>query len=161
METNIRKGSIDDLPFVQKLAIEMAECSIPPTRRAEPEQLAINLSKIISALKNELIKNPKFQLLIAETSCNQPIGYLILFLNHIDDTTGEAQAFVIDIAVLKKYWGKYVWMHLLKKAEIIAKDNGLKYIAGAVSINNPRMLKTAQKFLGYQIERYQIAKQLS
>lgn len=160
METNIRKGSIDDLPFVQKLAIEMAKCSIPPTRCATTEQLASNISKTISALKNELIKNPKLQLLIAETSYNQPIGYLILFLNHINDTTGETQAFVIDIAVLKEYWGKYVWRHLLKKAEIIAKDNGLNYIAGAVSINNPRALKTAQKFLGFQIERYIIAKQL-
>lgn len=157
----VRDGEIKDLEFVKELAIDMAKFSVPETRFITPDLINAKVAKVVSSLALEIPGNSNLHILIAETNSKEKVGYLILILNQIEDTTGEPQAYVADIAVKQEYWGKYVWKYLVKEAEKIAKDKGFSYLAGTVSANNPRMLKALIKFLGYQIERHQLVKRLS
>lgn len=159
MKVAIRVGNANDITFVINLAIETAKYSVTPIRAINQELLAQRIELNLNNLAYNL-NDPNLKLLIAETDKQETVGYLILLLNNIEATTGEPQAFVVDLAVSEEYWGKFVWRHLLRKAEEIARSEGLSYIAGTISVNNIRSLKTVQKFLGYQIERYQVGKRL-
>jgi ribosomal protein S18 acetylase RimI-like enzyme len=82
----------------------------------------------------------------------------IILLDEIEASTGEKQAVIFDTAVRKEHRGKYIINALLKKAEDIVRQKGLKYLVGTVSIDNKEALGISLKHLGFTAERVQLVK---
>jgi len=73
--------------------------------------------------------------------------------------TGTRQSFIHDIAVRRKYWGRYVVQKLVRRAEEVTREHGMQFIAGSIAVHNERAIGVA-KALGYEIERVQIIKRV-
>ncbi|MBI2264116.1 MAG: GNAT family N-acetyltransferase [Armatimonadetes bacterium] len=161
MTIGIRKGLLEDLPFVRSLAIRSVSYGIPSGRDVSPEEVGSRLFKALEELEVALTLHDDFLLLIAEDSEeNRPVGYLMLFTNEEEGSTGEKQAEIHDLAVDKGYWGKYVFQKLVARAEEEARARGIPYIVGHVSVSNERVVLPGIRRMGYRIERYQLMKRL-
>lgn len=161
MNITVRYAEKDDFPFIKELAAESIEHGIPKIRDITGEQLRKvvtaayeNIGKIYAELKDIVI------FIAVDEDREERVGYLTLILNEVEGSTGEIQSFIQDLAVRKRYWGKYVVNRLMGRAEEETKAHGHHYITGSISVDNMRAFGTATKGLGYSLERYQIVKKL-
>lgn len=160
MNIKIRKGRLKDVPFVKKLAVKSVVYGIPSTRRISPAMVQKFTWQSLTDLEF-IIYSPDFALIIAEDlDIGKPVGYLMLDLNQVEQSTGEPQSLIHDLAVEKEYWGKFVVDRLMARAEEITSEKGLIYIVGEISASNKRPLIYSTRRLKYTIERHQIVKVL-
>lgn len=160
MEVHVRFGTEKDFPFVKELAKECCSYSIHPIRKASLEQVRLTIDQIFDNLSKMWSNLPNHRLLLLEKSDkNERIGYLIFMLDQIEATTGEKQTFLVDTAILPKYWGKSLWKPLFQKAEELARERGNLYLCTTTTTTNPRSLTKNIRF-GFHIERYQLVKVL-
>ncbi len=161
MKIEIRKADKEDFPFISELARESYSFGIPPQRLAGTHIQDSLLNEALDDLFRCYELDINIDILIAFDRENEErAGYIILLMDHEDQSTGERQAFIHDLAVKREYWGKYVVHRLIDAASESAKKRGLRWLAGVVTRDNRRALHTALKALGFEIERYQVVKTL-
>ncbi|MFP4497498.1 MAG: GNAT family N-acetyltransferase [Vulcanimicrobiota bacterium] len=159
-EINVREGTGKDLHFIRQLALDSILYSVPQTRNIDKTRLKKEAQSFLDNLDLNM-ESKNFKILVAEDKEKKQLaGYIMLLLNDIEESTGEKQAFIYDLAVSPDFWGKFVVDKLIKKAEKIAREKGLGYLTGKVTINNKRALVYALKRLDFKIERYQITRVL-
>jgi ribosomal protein S18 acetylase RimI-like enzyme len=162
MMIEIRRAEPGDLDFLQDLALKSFPFGAPDTRTNSFVNASELARDAISGLfKNSLENDSHLEILIAQdTEEGDKAGYLIVEYDHEDFLTGEKEAFIVDLAVERKFWGKYVVNRLIDAASLHAKERGLAYLVGIVSRSNMRALGTALKALRFVIEKYQVVKGL-
>lgn len=161
MEILVRYANKDDFEFIAELASMSIVHGVPKIRDIKPEELKKHIKSAYLNLSSIYDKQESIVIFVAEDSeSNEKAGYLTLILNETEGATGEKQSFIQDLAVKRKYWGKFVVNKLMGRAEEETIKYGLRYITGSVSVDNTRAFGTATKGLGYELERYQIIKKL-
>jgi len=154
----VRRGEASDIEFVDELANESVEYSVPAGRTPDRQLLAERIRSGLAALADHLADD-RFVVVIGEVGPER-VGYLILDLADREPTTGEPQAVIVDIAVRRVAWGRYVTHRLVREAARLAEDRGLGYLVGTISASNQRALRTAQR-IGFAVERHQVVMRLS
>lgn len=156
----IRLARPEDAAFVRELAAISILSSVPANRDVDPEaarQYALsaydNLEQVLATDRNLLV------LVEEEVGTRELTGYLMLELNHVEPSTGEKQAFMVDIAVVPDRRGRFATARLVKKASQLLKARGLKYMVGMVSVSNP-VARGLARCLGFEEERVQIVRRL-
>ncbi|MEW6279884.1 MAG: GNAT family N-acetyltransferase [Candidatus Eremiobacterota bacterium] len=155
----IRLARPQDAPFIRELASSSILSSLPPSRSVDPEQAAAYVRSAYDDLEEVLRTDRNLLLLIAEDEARQPIGYLMVELDHVEPSTGEKQAFIVDLAVVPDRRGRFSTNKLVRKACQLCRARGLKYLVGMVSVNNQRTLDLS-RHLDFEVERVQIVRRL-
>lgn len=162
MAIEIRPALSQDLPEIQQIAKTSFPYGIPLHRKPTHPMLDARIEEVITDLMCVHAECSDLKIIVAENRETAEIaGYLILTLDGKDFFTGESQGFIQDLAVKRRYWGKFVAQRLVKQACKMAKDRGLKYMVAIVSADNERSMVLGTKGLDFSIERYQIVKRLS
>ena len=156
-DVTVRRGGTSDIVFVIELASELVGYSVPGGRTPDQGLLATRIRDGLVALADRLADD-RFVILIGEVGA-EPVGYLILDLADREPTTGEPQALIVDIAVRRSDWGRYVTHRLVREAAHVAERRGLGYLVGMISASNQRALRTAER-LGFTVERHQVVMRL-
>lgn len=157
LHVTVRRGEAPDIEFVNELANASIEYSVPAARIPDGPVLAQRIRSGLAAL-TERLADDRYVVLIAEVGPER-VGYLILDMRDREPTTGEAQALIVDIAVRRSDWGRYVSHRLVREAAAQAEARGLAYLVGMISASNQRALRTAQR-LGFDVERHQVVMRL-
>lgn len=157
LHVTVRRGESSDIEFVNELAETSVEYSVPTGRIADRQLLAERIRSGLAALSDRLADD-RYLVLIAEVEPER-VGYLILDTGDREPTTGELQAVIVDIAVRRSDWGRYVAHRLVREAALLAEGRGLAYLVGTISASNRRALRTAQR-LGFAVERHQVVMRL-
>jgi ribosomal protein S18 acetylase RimI-like enzyme len=158
-EITVRAAALADIPFVRRMSVASVEWGIPATRSVAPHEVQARTRQRLADLEMVLL-NENFSILIAQLD-QQPAGFIMIDLMHEESSTGERQAFIVDLAVEPRHWGRYVVHHLIEAATVKARECGLQYLVGEVSASNERALLTATKRLGFTVERLQIVRPTS
>jgi ribosomal protein S18 acetylase RimI-like enzyme len=162
MAVEIRRAVREDLNFLQDLAAQSFQLTAPDTRPGFIECASEQAREAISDLLiQSLSADSPLEILVAQyAEGGERAGYIIVEYDHEDFLTGMKEAFIVDLAVAKRYWGKYIVNRLVDAASLRAKERGLSYLVGIVSRSNARALGTALKALRFVKERYQVVKRL-
>ncbi len=157
---NIRKISEKDYPFILNLASETSVLQISSVRHdVNP---AFVREKYLSEMKQvlELINVLRdYTFLIASDIHDEPLGYLLLDTANNELITGISQAWIFDLSVIEPYRESSVPSELLRKAEEISKEKGLRHIALSLPCADEKRLKFFISS-GYEIERKRFYKKL-
>lgn len=129
-----------------------------PTDRDLPNEVVVQ--RAAESLKNlELMvhRTREVVILVAVDTQREAhrAGYLILELTRVEETTGESQSHVYDVAVEQHYMGRYVAHRLVREAARVSHQRGLRFMSANVTAANERALLTALR-MGFQIERYSL-----
>jgi ribosomal protein S18 acetylase RimI-like enzyme len=161
MPITVRYAKPEDFPFIAELAGESIVYGVPKIRDIKPEELSAHMKRAYENLSKIYDNQKDIVIFVADDEDqNESVGYLTLILNEVEGSTGERQSFIQDLAVRRRYWGKYVVHKLMDRAAEETKARGLHYITGSISVDNMRAFGTATKALGYELERYQIVRKL-
>jgi hypothetical protein len=88
--------------FVRKLAVESALHGVPYGRSITNAAIKARVRDSISKIE----PNEETTILVAFNEENdKPMGYLILELFSVEESTGERQSLIYDLAVHPKHWG--------------------------------------------------------
>lgn len=153
----VRRARITDIPFIRRLTLETLEFGIPEERDISNKQVKINSLPFLQDLETFLHRKKDVAFLVAadDEKDDQPVGFLMLEFNHVEDSTGEPQTYVANLAVDPEYWGRYVVNLLVREAAKLSGQKGYKYMSSKISASNQRTVLQALR-LGFQIERYQM-----
>ncbi|MGV8121111.1 MAG: GNAT family N-acetyltransferase [Candidatus Xenobiia bacterium LiM19] len=161
MNIEIRKADKEDFSFISELALESYSFGIPSQRLTGTVIHESLLREALDELFTYYGDDSDIDILVAfDRENGERAGYIMVLMDHQDQNTGERQAFIHDLAVKRKYWGKYVVHRLIDAASESARKRGLRWLVGVVTRNNRRALHTAVKALGFEIERHQVMKKL-
>jgi len=161
MEIEIRKAGREDYPFITELASESYSFGIPRQRMDGPPVQQGLLKEALDDLFRYYETESDIDIIVAfDRDSGERAGYIIVLTDNIDQMTGERQAFIHDLAVKRKYWGKYVVHRLIEAASLRGREKGLRWLVGVVTGDNRRALLTAVKALDFRIERFQVMKKL-
>ncbi|HEX3015382.1 MAG TPA: GNAT family N-acetyltransferase [Desulfobacteria bacterium] len=152
----VRVGTVRDWSFIQELALESIAFSMSPHRSVGKEHV-VNVRRETMSGFWAWVQRSQSKIFIAEEK--ERLGYLILNDRAIDELTGLAQAWVMDIAVKSDYWSQGVGRKLLAKAEEYCRINGVKYLGLAVTTANKRAVALYEK-CGFREERKLMLKSL-
>lgn len=150
----IRPARLGDLPHIKRLTLEMAPLGIPAQRDISNEEVQSKALPFLDDLERMLFRRREAAVLVAVEG-ERVVGFLILEFNHVEETTGEKQSFIYNMAVDSDYWGKYVGHKLVWEAARVSHQHGFRYMTSRVTASNERALLSAVK-LGFEIERYQL-----
>ncbi len=89
----------------------------------------------------------------------EPVGYVLVMLNAVDDFTGEQQAYILDIAVRPERRGQGIGTKLMEKAHEYAREKGLRCIGLTVAAGNENAIRLYRE-LGYIEEWKRMARRL-
>lgn len=152
MKVTVRLAQQADIPYVRRLAQESILYTIPYGRTTANSAVQ---ARVREALR-ELGRLQEVQVLVATLAENgKLIGYLILQLDEPDDTTGDRQSYIYDLAVEKRYWGTPAVRLLVQEAARCTARAGLSYMSGEISAHNERTYLQALR-LGFELERMRI-----
>lgn len=152
MTIEIRDATDSDMRFVRRLALDSALHGIPYGRNISNRAIRARVRESIK----EIEPGEEFVVLIAyNKESGRPVGYLILDLYNIEDSTGERQSLVYDLAVHPRHWGTPAVRLLVQEAARRTAKAGLTYMKGEVSAHNERTYLQALR-LGFELERFQI-----
>jgi ribosomal protein S18 acetylase RimI-like enzyme len=152
VKIGVRDASDRDMRFVRRLATDSALHGVPYGRSISNAAIKARVRGSIAAIE----PNEETVVLIAfDQETEKPIGYLILELYDIEDSTGERQSLIYDLAVHPKHWGTPAVRYLVREAARRTAKAGLKYMIGEVSAHNDRTYLQALR-LGFELERLQI-----
>jgi ribosomal protein S18 acetylase RimI-like enzyme len=160
MKINIHEISKKYYPFVLELASKTVEMQVSPVRHH------VNLTsvreKYISEMKQvlNLIKLiPDYKFLIASDNHDEPLGYLLLDTANNELVTAIPQAWIFDLSVTEAYRESSAASELLKKAEEISREKGLRHIALRLPFSDEKRINFFISS-GYEIERKRFYKKL-
>lgn len=152
MSIGVRDATDRDMRFVRRLAVDSALHGVPYGR-------SITNAAIKARVRDSVAKiepNDETTILVAYDEENEkPMGYLILELYCIEESTGERQSLIYDLAVHPKHWGTPAVGELVREAARRTARAGLQYMIGEVSAHNDRTYLQALR-LGFELERFQI-----
>jgi len=150
----IRRARLADVATIRRLSLESVADGIPEGRDITPEQVVASASEHLVDLEVLLQKRREVAILVA---CDEKVtvGFLILEFGHVEDSTGESQSFIHNMAVQTAYRGRYVTHKLVYEASRLSFERGFRYMTSKVTASNERALITAVK-MGFEIERYQL-----
>jgi ribosomal protein S18 acetylase RimI-like enzyme len=152
MNIGIRDATDRDMRFVRRLATESALHGVPYGRSISNAAIKARVRDSIESIE----PNDDTAVLIAfNKESDKPLGYLILELYDIEDSTGERQSLIYDLAVHPKHWGTPAVRYLVNEAARRTARAGLQYMIGEVSAHNDRTYLQALR-LGFELERFQI-----
>jgi len=161
MDIEIRKANREDYPFITELASESYSFGIPRQRMDGPPVQQGLLKEALDDLFSYYETESDIDIIVAfDRDLGERAGYIMILTDHVDELTGERQAFIHDLAVKRRYWGKYVVHRLIEAASASAREKGLRWLVGVVTGDNRRALLTAVKALDFKIERLQVMKKL-
>ena len=152
MSIGIRDATDRDMRFVRRLALDSALHGVPYGRSISNSAIKARVRDSIASI----VPTEDTLVLIAfDEESEKPMGYLILELYDIEDSTGERQSLIYDLAVHPKHWGTSAVRHLVNEAARRTAKAGLQYMIGEVSAHNDRTYLQALR-LGFELERFQI-----
>ncbi len=152
MSIGVRDANDKDMRFVRRLAVESSLHGVPYGRSISNAAIKARVRDSISTIE----PNEETVILIAfDEKTEKPMGYLILELYDIEDSTGERQSLIYDLAVHPKHWGTSAVRLLVQEAARRTAKAGLQYMIGEVSAHNDRTYLQALR-LGFELERFQI-----
>lgn len=152
-DVKVRRARRSDLDFVTELLIESLTESIPHPRDVTGEEIR-DRARTELDLKEMLASRREYAFLIA-TIDTDPVGFLILELNQIEETTGEPQTLIYHLAVAPNYMGLRIDRVLINEAAKLTHSRGCRYMIGRISAGNRRALLTALR-QGFELERHQV-----
>jgi len=153
----IRPATLQDVPTIKRLTLECADLGIPDNRDIPNETVRASAEQFLGDLDRLIYRRRQAAVLVAvdRAKADAVVGFLILEFNQIEETTGESQSFIYNMAVEPAYFGKYVGHKLVWEAAKISHQHGFRYMTSRVTASNERALLSAIK-LGFEIERYQL-----
>lgn len=152
MNIGVRDASHDDMRFVRRLAMESALHGVPYGRSISNRAIKARVRESIKSIEPD---EDTVVLIAYNEEDQKPVGYLILDLTDIEDSTGERQSLIYDLAVHPRHWGTPAVGHLVREAARRTAKAGLSYMIGEVSAHNDRTYLQALR-LGFELERFQI-----
>lgn len=154
-EILIRPARIDDIPFIQSLAVRFAAVGSPPWRSAEQMQEfhQRSMQEVCTA-----ITNATDLVLLAEDPQGTRLGFLYA-ISSADFFTAEAQGYISDVAVSAQAEGKGVAGALMARAEVWARERGFRILALDVFASNTRA-RSFYQHLGYSEETLKLIKEI-
>ncbi|MBI3929278.1 MAG: GNAT family N-acetyltransferase [Armatimonadetes bacterium] len=150
----VRRARISDLPFIRQLTLDTFDQSIPEGRDIPYETVRAETEKYLGELDGILARKRDVAVLVANWE-GQPAGFLILELRHVEETTGERQTHIYNMAVVPDHLGKRVDRALVREAARLTHRRGCKYMTGRITASNRRALLAALR-QGFEIERYEV-----
>lgn len=149
----VRRARRADLPFIKELLLESLTESIPDLRDI-PGQAIQERAETEVDLEAMLASRREFAFLIAVEG-DDPVGFLILELNQVEETTGETQTLIYHLAVAPSYLGLRVDRRLITEAAKLTHERGSRYMIGRISASNRRAVLSALR-QGFELERHQV-----
>jgi len=150
----IRPATLQDVSTIKRLTFESADLGIPANRDIPNETVRACAEHFLGDLDRLIYRKRQAAVLVA-VDRDAVVGFLILEFNQIEETTGETQSFIHNMAVDRNYFGKYVGHKLVWEAARVSYQHGCRYMASRVTASNERALLSAIK-LGFEVERYQL-----
>lgn len=150
----IRRARPSDLPFVRELTLETVDQGVPEGRDVPNETVRARAAEHLGDLDEMLLRKREFAMLVAVEN-EEPVGFLILELAHVEETTGDRQTHIYNMAVAPEHLGRRIDRLLVKEAARITHRRGCRYMTGRVTASNERALLAAVR-QGFEVERYQI-----
>ena len=150
----VRRARLTDLPVVRKLTLETVAYGIPEGRDIPNKTVQENARNYLKDLERLVHRKKEAAFLVAVDE-TRVVGFLILEFNHVEDSTGEPQSYIYNLAVDPDYWGRYVVHQLVREAARVSHQHGFRYMTSKISASNRRTVVQALR-LGFQIERYQM-----
>lgn len=160
MQPVLRDATLRDIPYVRKLAVDAATWSIPHTRQVSPDQVRQLVASRLQKLELTLHRDNFKTLVVEDADRKETVAYIMLHMAHEEESTGESQCFIVDMAVRQDCWDHGVGWILIQGAVDAAAAHGLKYLVGRVSKANERTMAAAIEKAGFEVERYQIVKRI-
>lgn len=152
----IRLARLEDAPAIRRLTLETAEMGIPAHRDISNEQVQAVAEEGLKTLDRLIFQRRQSAVLVAvDTQSQQVVGFLILDFHDVEESTGEAQTFIHNLAVDPAYLGKWVGHRLVWRAAQITHERGLRYMSSRITVSNERALLSAIK-MGFEVERVQL-----
>ncbi len=153
----IRPAQLSDVATIKRLTLETADLGIPENRDIANETVRAEAEHHLGSLDRLIYRRREAAVLVAvdHAKDDEVVGFLILEFNQIEETTGERQSFIYNMAVDSRYYGKYVGHKLVWEAAKVSYERGFRYMTSRVTASNERALLSAIK-LGFEIERYQL-----
>lgn len=151
---NVRAARKDDLPFIKELTLETVDQGISVARDIPNETVRELARQHMDDLNIMLARKRDYAILIAEEG-EQRAGFLILEFRNVEETTGEQQTLIYNLAVAPGYLGKRVDRELVAEAARVSHRRGYRFMTARITASNERALLAALR-QGFEIERYQI-----
>lgn len=149
----LRLGTAEDRMFVWELGAQTLWDSVAPFRTADDIMLRVSFERLLHFVWEQ----SHVLLLALRDDC--PIGFLLLLDGFPDEVTLAPQAFVAYMAVEPRHRRKGIGASLLRRAEELARERGLPYVALMVTENN-RAAQRTYEAAGYLTERRLLCKPL-
>ena len=150
----VRRARKNDLPFIEKLTLETVDQGIPSGRDIPNETVREAAAVHLRDLEAMFLRRRDYAFLVAEAE-ERPVGFLILEFRDVEETTGELQTLVYNLAVSPDYLGKRVDRILVSEAAKLSHKRGYRFMTARITASNERALLAALR-QGFEIERYQI-----
>lgn len=151
MKFEIREAGENEWPAIKKLAAKLLQYSLPPTRKIDRARFEQSLPQVLDALEAGSKTGGRFLTLSAhEESTGSLIGYCIIMFGDLNSVLLAEQAYVLDIGVDEKYWGKYGWLPLMKEAIPRGFKSGYPIMGATITKDNLRSLRVGTHFLGFK-----------
>lgn len=150
----VRRATKDDLPFIKELTLETVDQGISVYRDIPNETVKAAAAERLSELDTMLKRKRDYAILVATIS-ERRAGFLILEFRDVEETTGEQQSLVYNLAVSPEFLGKRVDRILVSEAAKVSYRRGYRFMTARITVSNERALLAALK-QGFEIERYQI-----
>jgi ribosomal protein S18 acetylase RimI-like enzyme len=153
----IRRAGLADVPFIRELSLEVVGQGIPEQRDIPTEQVKELCRQGLQDLESWITRKREFAILVAVDTekDNEKAGFIIIEFNHTEESTGEKQSYIFNLAVRPEYWGKWAGHRLVWEACKVSNQRGYRYMTSKVTASNERALLSAVK-MGFEIERYQL-----
>ena len=151
----VRRAREADLPFIARLTLETCDQSIPEGRDVTNEAVRTRAGRQLDAELSSMLRRSRDVAVLVATHGERSVGFLILELNLVEETTGERQTHIFNMAVEPEYLGRRVDRLLVSEAARITHRRGCRYMTGRITAGNQRALMAALK-QGFEIERCQV-----
>ncbi len=147
-QIKVRPARPNDLFFILNLNAENSSFLIPANRQVDCERIKKSFFETYADV--DFAGDPFFRVLISEDiEKKKPAGYIMIKLDVVDLVSVKPIAYIYDISVVQKYWGKFVGQRLVKEAENMLSTLDIEYLVGDTAQSNPRPLKTAIRTLNF------------
>ncbi len=158
-EFRVRPAVFSDLEGIVELAVEMVVLSRSPHRPDVADEEIRRVRRQNFQYIEEVLKLREGGLFVAVDLLGQSIGHVVVLANQVDSVAEVTQAWVYDVSVHRKWWGRGVGRALMAEAEAFTADLGVEWIGLGVTVGNSRAIEFYRE-LGYEVERYQLIKRL-
>lgn len=152
MEINVRTARTMDLPWLRQLMVDSSIYNIPVGRDIPNAQVQQAVLRDFDGIVNG---TDDLVILVAETEHSERMGFMLLLLNQVSQTTGEPQGQVYSLAIEPKYWGSAAASRLVHEAAKVTGEHGHQYLVGQITADNLRMKQKSLR-MGFEVEGYEI-----